>query len=92
MVNGVKSHNYLILCGVPPRSILGPLLFNTYVNDLPQVSNHKINLLVDDTNLIISNENDEHLQRVVNTELVKIRNWMVRNKLTIIYKKKLSTS
>ena len=63
VVNGVKSHNDLILCGVPQKSILGPLLFHIYVSDLPLVSNHKLNLFADDTNLIISNENDEHLQR-----------------------------
>ena len=92
VVNGVKSHNDLILCGVPQGFILGPLLFNVYVNDLPLVSNHEINLVADDTNLIISNKNDDYLQRVVNAEPVKIRNWMVLNKLPINYKKKLSTS
>ena len=87
MVNGVKSHNDLILCGVPQGSILGPLLLNIYINDLPLVFNHKIKLFADDTNLIISNENGEHFQKVVDIELVKIRNWMVLNKLTINYKK-----
>ena len=72
VVNGVKSHNDLILCGVPQGSILDPLLFNIYVNDPHLVSNHKINLFADDTNLIISNENNEHLQKIVKTELVKI--------------------
>ena len=67
VVHGVKSHNDLILCGVPQGSIPGPLLFNIYVNDLPLVSNHKINLFADGTNLITSNDNDEHVQRVVNT-------------------------
>ena len=53
--NGIKSMTDIIKCGVPQGSILGPLLFLMYINDLCQVSEFCLPLLfADDTNLFIT--------------------------------------
>ena len=50
--NGESSDLKLISCGVPQGSVLGPLLFLIYINDLPNIStNLKFFLFADDTNI-----------------------------------------
>ena len=74
-------------CGVPQGSTLGPLLFLTYINDLPTVTNLKIQLFADDAILSHTTTNHSKLQNEIHEELSKVDNWMKANQLTINYKK-----
>ena len=87
VANGIKSDARKITCGVPQGSILGPLLFLLYINDLPNVSSFNIKLFADDACLLLDHKDPKILQELVNNELVKINDWMKLNKLTINYDK-----
>ena len=77
-----------ITCGGPQGSILGPLLFLIYVNDLCSASNISDPIMfVDDTNLFYSHQNISSLFMTVNNELDKIGEWFKANKLSLNVKK-----
>ena len=82
-INSTKSDKYLINHGVPQGSVLGPILFLLYINDLPNVSSLKTLLFADDTALFASGNNSSSVEKVVNEELKKIENWLLKNKLTL---------
>ena len=86
-VQGVKSDLQPVTCGVPQGSVLGPLLFILFINDLPLVSTFKTTLFADDACLSISHSSLNSLETKVNTELNKISNWFKKNKLCLNYKK-----
>ena len=73
-----------IICGVPPGSILGPLLFIIYVNDLCQTSEFlKPIMFADDTNLFGKSKTVKTLFLKANIEVKKFLEWFQANKLSL---------
>ena len=84
IVNGVKSDIQEIRCGVPQGSVLGPLLFLIYVNDIHRsVPLSKVQLFADDTSLSLYDNNLERLISKSKDQFSKLYSWCVCNKLTI---------
>ena len=83
-VNGANSGYLYVACLVPQGSVLGPLLFLIYINDLPHSSPKlAFYLVADDTNIFCETENLDMLQKVVNKELKKVKMWLDVNKLSL---------
>ena len=73
-----------ITCGIPQGSVLGPLLFIVYINDLNSISqNLKIITFADDTNIFLSDSKYENLELKMNTELQLVKTWFECNKLKL---------
>ena len=82
--NGFKSSNSEIKCGVPQGSILGPLLFLLYVNDLTSVSEACFPILfADDSNTFISGKDVQVISEKLNSDMEYIRQWLCCNKLSL---------
>ena len=71
-------------CGVPQGSILGPLLFLIYINDLPQAVNDcDIRLYADDTCISYKHKAIKTIEEKLNTDFNTLCDWFVDNKLSI---------
>ena len=83
--NGKSSPHSNITCGVPQGSILDPLLFLLYINDLPLCSDfpHYV-LFADDTNILFFHKDPVLLEKILNKELDLISYWFKVNKLSLI--------
>ena len=82
--NGVSSDTQSITCGVPQGSVLGPLLFLLYINDLPNISDKlQFFLFADDTNIYFDSNNLKLLEKTVNDELKKLSLWLNLNRLAL---------
>ena len=82
--DGHKSSTLTMTWGVPLGSILGPLLFIIYVNDICNVSDLLLKkLYADDTCVVAQGHNLEDLIGTLNTELSSLNEWLLCNKLTL---------
>ena len=86
--NNSNSSMHGINCGVPQGSILGPLLFLIYVNDIDNISRIlNFILFADDTNILYSNPDFRSLIKNINSELNSLSDWFKANRLSINLKK-----
>ena len=70
-------------CGVPQGSILGPLLFLLYVNDMSQAVKCDLLLYADDSCLVFEGENINEIENRLNNDFNMLCDWFVDNKLSI---------
>lgn len=83
--NKTKSSIKNISTGVPQGSVLGPLLFLLYINDISNCTQTDCTprLFADDTNLFINSDSFTHLKQLMTSTLKDIHNWLIANKLTL---------
>ena len=78
--NSSESKCKTITCGVPQGSILGPLLFLLYINDMAHISKILTFILfADDTNILFSNSDILELERLVNAEFLILSDGLKTN-------------
>ena len=84
IIDDAVSSTKPITVGVPQGSILGPLLFLIYINDIHNACNDVIfKLFADDSNVFVNESNLKDLYNSANDASFKINNWFKSNKLTI---------
>jgi hypothetical protein len=87
-INNSTSSARPVTVGVPQGSILGPLLFLIFINDLPQcLNNCKSILYADDTLLYYSAKSTTELEAKINADLQSLSQWLNNNLLTLNYEK-----
>ena len=83
-LDGTNSDVRSISHGVPQGSILAPLLFLLFINDLPYCSDFfKFTLFADDSNLLCKLGKNSNIQEVINKNLIIVNNWLIANKIKI---------
>lgn len=83
-LNGALSESGNIVAGVPQGSILGPLLFTMYTNDIPRVIQHcSISMYADDTEIHYDHRDISEVEEKIQSDLNQLEVWMASNKLKL---------
>lgn len=82
-VNGTLSSSLPLRCGVPQGSILGPLFFLVYVNDMKSACDCNLFLFADDSALLVSHKEKEQVEKILSNELQNVSTWLADNKLSL---------
>ena len=85
-LNGMLSdqRRILLTCGIPQGSILGPLLFIIYINDLPNCLKHTTpRMFADDTSLTAVGKTFNEAEEIANEDLKNVKAWLSSNELSL---------
>ena len=87
-INGVQSDTEPLSYGVPQGSVLGPLLFIMYINDLPTVAKYcKVHLYADDTLLFFESSSVQTIEAALSKDLGHVVRWLNQNYLMLNHSK-----
>ena len=82
-IDNVYSEKQILSCGVPQGSILGPLIFLIYINDMAQAVDCNLYLFADDSCLVHTGDDIKEINENLNKNFNAICDWLVENKLSI---------
>ena len=81
-MENANSSKASITCGVPQGSILGPLLFLIYINDMPQAVDSELLLYADDICLVFQHRNIKTIEEHLSRDFLTLVDWFVDNRLS----------
>ena len=82
-VNKTTSSSGIVTCGVPQGSIVGPLLFLCYINDMHLSVQCQLFLYADDSALLVRGKNPSIIAQHLSSNLKSCRNWLTDNRLSL---------